>query len=66
MVNYVFIVVAQYQAQKQHEAELDEEKSDQMLLFRQKFFRLQHELIEDKDIRYFESEAPTWPAEALT
>jgi hypothetical protein len=27
-----------------------------MLLFRQKFFKLQRELLEDKEIRYFESE----------
>jgi hypothetical protein len=56
VANYVFIVVAQYQSQKQYEAELEGEKSDPMLLFRQKFFKLQRELMEDKEIRYFESE----------
>lgn len=66
VANYVFIVVAQHQVQKQYEAEPDEEKSDQMLLFRQKFFKLQRELIEDKDISYFESEGATQPAELVT
>jgi hypothetical protein len=66
VANYVFIVVAQYQAQKQHEAELEEERSDQMLLFRQKFFKLQRELIDDKDISYFESETPAQSAELVT
>ena len=28
-----------------------------MLLFRQKFFKLQRDLIDDKDISYFETEA---------
>jgi hypothetical protein len=66
VANYVFIVVAQYQAQKQHEAELEEERSDQMLLFRQKFFKLQRELIDDKDVSYFESETPAQSAELVT
>ncbi len=65
VANYVFIVVAQYQAQKQYEAELEEDKSDQMLLFRQKFFKLQRELIDDKDISYFESESVAHAPEAV-
>lgn len=56
VANYVFVVVAQHQAQKQYEAEPEEERSDQLLLFRQKFFKLQRELLDDKTIRYFESE----------
>lgn len=52
----VWINANQHQVQKQYEAEPDEEKSDPMLLFRQKFFKLQRELLEDKEIRYFESE----------
>jgi hypothetical protein len=66
VANYVFIVVAQYEAQKQHEAGLEEERSDQMLLFRQKFFKLQRELIADKDISYFESETLAPSAELVT
>jgi hypothetical protein len=65
VANYVFVVVAQHQAQKQYEAELEHEKPDQMLLFREKFFRLQRELLEDNSISYFESEAVTQRAEAL-
>ncbi len=56
VANYVFVVVALHQAQKQYDAELEEDKSGQMLLFRQKFFKLQRELIDDKDISYFETE----------
>ena len=67
VANYVFILVAQYQSQKQYEAEVEAEKTDPMMLFRQKFFKLQRELIEDKNISYFESEAPaSAAAEAVT
>jgi len=57
VANYVLIVVAQHQVQKQYDAEPDEEKSDPMLLFREKFFRLQRDLIEDDEITYFETDA---------
>ncbi len=56
VANYVLIVVAQHQVQKQYDAEPDEEKSDPMLLFREKFFRLQRDLIEDDEITYFETD----------
>jgi Histidine kinase-, DNA gyrase B-, and HSP90-like ATPase len=56
VANYVLIVVAQHQVQKQYEAEPDEEKSDPMLLFRQRLFKLQRDLIEDEQITYFESD----------
>lgn len=65
VANYVFVVVAQHQAQKQYEAEPEEERSDQMLLFRQKFFKLQRELIEDEDISYFESDSAPQSVEAV-
>lgn len=55
------IVVSQHQVRKQWEAEPDEEKSDPMLLFQERFFRLQRDLIEDKQITYFESEAVAEP-----
>jgi len=61
VANYVLIVVAQHQVQKQYEAEPDEEKSDPMLLFRQRLFKLQRDLIEDEQITYFESEAAAEP-----
>jgi len=54
VANYVLIVVAQRQVQKVNDSEPDEEKSDPLLLFREKFFRLQRELIEDDEITYFE------------
>ena len=37
-----------------------------MLLFRQKFFKLQRELIDDKDISYYESETSAQSAELVT
>jgi hypothetical protein len=61
VANYVLIVVSQHQVRKQWEAEPDEEKSDPMLLFQERFFRLQRDLIEDKQITYFESEAAAEP-----
>lgn len=56
VANYVLMVVAQYHANKQYETEPDDEKSDPILLFRQKFFRLQRDLREDNSISYFDSE----------
>jgi len=56
VANYVLIIVAQHQVQKQYDAEPDEEKSDPMLLFREKFFRLQRDLSEDAQVAYFETE----------
>lgn len=54
--NYVLMIVAQYQAQKQYDAEPEDEKTDPILLFRQKFFKLQRELRDDKAISYFGEE----------
>lgn len=56
VANYVLMVVAQYHAQKQYDAEPDEEKSDPIFLFRQKFFKFQRELREDDDVTYFDVE----------
>jgi hypothetical protein len=61
VANYVLIVVAQHQVQKRYDAEPDEEKSDPMLLFREKFFRLQRDLIEDDEITYFEPDVVAEP-----
>jgi Histidine kinase-, DNA gyrase B-, and HSP90-like ATPase len=62
VANYVLMIVAQYHAQRQYDAEPDEEKSDPILLFRQKFFKLERDLREDNQISYFatdyESESP--------
>jgi hypothetical protein len=61
VANYVLIVVSQHQVRKQWEAEPDEEKSDPMLLFQERFFRLQRDLLEDKQITYFESDTSVDP-----
>jgi hypothetical protein len=58
VANYVLIIVAQHQVQKQYDAEPDEQKSDPMLFFREKFFRLQRDLSEDDQVTYFEAESP--------
>ncbi len=54
VANYVLLVVAQYHAQKQVEAEPEEGKSDPILLFRQKFFKFQRDLRHDTEVRYYE------------
>lgn len=54
--NYVLMIVAQSQAQKQYDTEPEDEKPDPILLFREKFFKLQRELREDTGISYFEPE----------
>jgi len=53
VANYVLMVLAQHQAQRHHAAEPEEEKSDPLLLFREKFFKLQRELHEDNEVSYF-------------
>ena len=58
VANYVLIIVAQRQVQKVYDAEPDEEKSDPLLLFREKFFKLQRDLIADDEITYFEPDTP--------
>jgi hypothetical protein len=57
VANYVLMVVAQFHAQKHYDAEPADEKSDPILLFRQKFFKFQRELRQDNEITYFDSEA---------
>ncbi len=64
VANYVLIIVAQRQVQKVYDAEPDEEKSDPLLLFREKFFKLQRDLIDDDEITYFEPDASA-PVEAI-
>lgn len=59
VANYVLMVVAQYHAEKQYDAEPDEEKSPPMLLFREKFFKFQRDLRQDKDVTYFDVESAT-------
>jgi len=54
VANYVLLVVAQYHAQKQVDAEPEEGKSDPILLFRQKFFKFQRDLRQDTEVKYYE------------
>ena len=56
VANYVLMVVSQYHAQKQYDTEPEEEKSDPILLFRQKFFKFQRDLRQDSEISYFDIE----------
>ena len=54
VANYVLLVVAQYHAQKQVDAEPEEGKSDPILLFRQRFFKFQRDLRQDTEIKYYD------------
>jgi hypothetical protein len=53
VANYVLMVLAQHQAQRQYDAEPAEGKSEPIHLFRQKFFKFQRELHEDNEVTYF-------------
>jgi hypothetical protein len=61
VANYVLMVVSQYHAQKQYEAEPEEEKYDPISLFRQKFFKFQRDLRQDSEISYFDGEPVEQP-----
>lgn len=56
VANYVLLIVAQYQTQRELAVigEDWDEPQDQMLIFRQKFFSLQRDLRDDREINYFE------------
>lgn len=57
VANYVLLVVAQYQAQKLLDSQPPDERNDPMLEFRKRFFELQRNLREDKDLNYYEDES---------
>jgi hypothetical protein len=54
IANYVLLIVAQYQTQKEIELQSHDERDDSLINFRRKFFDLQRELREDEEINYFE------------
>jgi hypothetical protein len=56
VANFVLLVVSQYYTQKLLDSQPEEERDDWMLISRKKFFELQQELREDKEIHYFEEE----------
>jgi hypothetical protein len=56
VANYTLMVVAQYHAEKQYE---NEPEGDPMLLFREKFFKFQRDLRQDRDVTYFDVESET-------
>ena len=51
VANYVLLVVAQYMAQRELDLQPEDERDDPMLVFRQRYFKLQRDLRDDKDIR---------------
>jgi hypothetical protein len=57
VANYVLLVVAQFQAQRELDIQPEDERDDPMIVFRQRFFKLQRELREDKEITYFDEDA---------
>ncbi len=54
IANYVLLIVAQYQTQKEIELQSPDEREDSLINFRRKFFDLQRALREDEEINYFE------------
>jgi len=54
IANYVLLIVAQYQTQKELELQSPDEREDSLNNFRRKFFNLQRALREDEEINYFE------------
>jgi hypothetical protein len=54
VANYVLLVVAQYMATTELEMHPEGDKPDPMILFKQKFFKLQADLRQDKDIDFYE------------
>ncbi len=57
IANFVLLIVSQYYTQKLLENQAEEERDDWMLVSRKKFFDLQRDLREDKEITYFDSES---------
>ena len=56
IANFVLMIVAQYYAQKESELQPEDERDDQLLLFRKHFFKLQMEIRNDQEISYYENE----------
>lgn len=56
VANYAIMVVAQYHALRQYDAEPEGEKSEPILLFRQKFFKFQRDLRQENNVSYFDIE----------
>lgn len=54
IANYVLLIVAQYQTQKELELQSPDEREDSLINFRRKFFDLQRALRDDDEINYFE------------
>lgn len=56
IANFVLMIVAQYYAQKESELQPEDERYDQLLLFRKYFFKLQMDIRNDHEISYYENE----------
>lgn len=54
IANFVLMIVAQYYAQKEAELQPEDERDDQLLLFRKYFFKLQMDIRNDQEISYYE------------
>lgn len=57
VANFVLLVVAQHQTEREMALRPEEERDDSLPVFRQKFFELQNDLRSDREISYFEDEA---------
>lgn len=56
VANFVLLVVAQYQAEREIEIQDEDSRDNPLQVFRTKFFALQSDLRSDKEISYFEEE----------
>lgn len=56
VANFVLLVVAQHQTERELGIQQEEDRDPPLQLFRRKFFELQNDLRSDKDISYFEDE----------
>ena len=59
VANYVLLVVAQFQTQRELDLQPEDERDEPMNVFRQRYFKLQRDLRDDKEIDYYNEEAET-------
>lgn len=57
VANYVLLVVAQYLTQRELEMQPEDERDEPMGAFRQRYFKLQRDLRDDKEISYYNEES---------
>lgn len=56
VANFVLLVVAQHQTERELAIQQEEDRDDPLQVFRRKFFELQNDLRSDREISYFDEE----------